>query len=99
MDVVNALAPNSVPVAPVYNIEQMLEDPHVKARESIIETEHITAGKVRSPQFPIKLSKSPADSSKPAPTLGQHNEEVLVNLLGYTKEQVDDLRKSGAIGA
>jgi len=77
----------------------MLEDPRIKYRESIIETEHITAGKVRSPQFPIKLSQPPANSSMPAPTLGQHNEEILIELLGYTKEQVDDLRKAGAIGA
>ena len=98
-DIVESLAVNGVPVAPVNNIEQMLEDPHVNAREIIMEVDHPAAGKVRSPRFPVKLSKSPADSSKPAPTLGQHNEEVLVQLLGYTKEQVDDLRKSGVIGA
>jgi crotonobetainyl-CoA:carnitine CoA-transferase CaiB-like acyl-CoA transferase len=84
-------------VAPVYDIESMLEDPHVKARGIIQEVEHPTAGKVRSPSFPVKLSKSPASIRLPAPTLGQHNDEVLTEILGYSKEQVDDLRKAGVI--
>jgi len=97
MDIVNALAPQSVPVAPVYDLEAMLEDPHVKAREIITEMEHPAAGLVRSPGFPVKLEESPASIRLPAPTLGQHNEEVLTELLGYSKEQVVDLRKAGVI--
>ena len=98
MDIVNALAPLAVPVAPVYHIDQMLEDPHVKARGIIAEMDHPTAGKVRSPGFPVKLSKSPAEMRFPAPQLGAHNEEVLTTLLGYTKEQVADLKKAGVLG-
>jgi crotonobetainyl-CoA:carnitine CoA-transferase CaiB-like acyl-CoA transferase len=45
----------------------------------------------------VKLEKSPASIRIPAPTLGQHNEEILCNILGYTKEQVNDLRKAGVI--
>jgi CoA:oxalate CoA-transferase len=97
MDIVNALAPQSVPVAPVYNLDEMLVDPHVKEREIITQHEHPSAGTVRSPGFPVKLEKSPASIRLPAPTLGQHNEEVLTELLGYSKEQVVDLRKAGVI--
>ncbi|HUS79267.1 MAG TPA: CoA transferase, partial [Patescibacteria group bacterium] len=93
MDIVNALAPQGVPVAPIYSIEQMLKDPHVKARNAISEVEHPTAGMVRSPGYPVKLEKTPGKIRRPAPTLGQHNEEVLTEILGYTKEQVVDLRK------
>jgi CoA:oxalate CoA-transferase len=98
MDIVDALAIQSVPVAPVYRIDQMLEDPHVKARGIITEVEHPTAGKVRSPGFPVKLSKSPASIRFPAPQLGEHNEEVLTELLGYTKEQVAEFKKAGVLG-
>jgi len=98
MDIVNTLAPLAVPVAPVYQIDQMLEDPHVKAREIIAEMDHPTAGKVRSPTFPVKLSKSPATIRLPAPTLGEHNEEVLTELLGYTKKQVAEFRSAGVLG-
>jgi CoA:oxalate CoA-transferase len=81
----------------VLHIDQTLEDPHVKARGIIQEMEHPTAGKVRSPGFPVKMSKTPGTDRLPAPQLGQHNEEVLTQLLGYTKEQVADLRKAGVI--
>ncbi len=96
-DIVEALSAESVPVAPVYHLDQMLEDPHVKARGIMQEVEHPTAGPVRSPGFPVKLSRSPASIRRPAPQLGEHNEEILTELLGYTKEQVTDLRKSGVI--
>ena len=95
--IVERLAVNEVPVAPIYSIEQMLEDSHVKAREVIAEIEHPTAGKVRLPQFPVKMSRSPTGIRLPAPTLGQHNEEILTELLGYTNEQIADLRKKGVI--
>lgn len=97
MDIVEALAAVSVPVGPIYNLDQMLDDPHVKVRGIITSVEHPTAGTVRSPGFPVKLEKSPASIRMPAPTLGQHNEEILGQLLGYTKDQVDDLRKAGVI--
>ncbi len=97
VDIVEALSAESVPVAPVYQIDQMLEDPHVKSRGIIWEMEHPTAGTVRTPGFPVILNKSPASIRYPAPTIGQHNEEILTTLLGYTKEQVADLRKTGVI--
>lgn len=96
-DIVEDLSSADVPVAPVYQIDQMLEDPHVKERGIIQAVEHPTAGTVRSPGFPVKMSGSPTPIRLPAPQIGQHNEEVLTKLLGYTKEQVDDLRKAGVI--
>jgi CoA:oxalate CoA-transferase len=98
MDVVDALAVQSVPVAPIYRIDQMLQDPHVQARGIITEIEHPTAGKVRSPGFPVKLSKSPATVRFPAPTLGEHNMEVFTELLGYSEEHVTELKKGGVLG-
>ncbi|UCH57546.1 MAG: CoA transferase [Candidatus Bathyarchaeota archaeon] len=96
-DIVDALVAESVPVAPVNQIDQTLEDPHVKARGIIIEMDHPTAGRVRSPGFPVKLSRTPTEMRLPAPQLGEHNEEILTQLLGYTNEQVADLRKAGVI--
>ncbi len=96
-DILVALVAESIPVAPVLQIDQTLEDPHVKARGIIQEIEHPTAGKVRSPGFPVKMSRTPGTARLPAPQLGQHNEEVLTQLLGYSKEQVADFRKAGVI--
>jgi crotonobetainyl-CoA:carnitine CoA-transferase CaiB-like acyl-CoA transferase len=96
-EVVDALSAVAVPVAPIYRMNQLTEDPQVKHREMIITLEHPTAGTVRSPDFPVKFSKTPAEVIRPAPLLGQHNEEVLTKLLGYRKEDVNELRSSGVI--
>ncbi len=95
--IVDVLDREQVPVAPILQIDQTIEDPHVEARGIINITEHPAAGTVRSPGFPVKLSRTPGTNRLPAPTIGQHNEEILTQLLGYTKDQVDDLRKAGVI--
>ena len=96
-DIVENLTAISIPAAPVLQVDQTLEDPHVKARGIITTIEHPTEGTVRSPGFPVKLSRTPATIRLPAPQLGEHNEEVLTQLLDYSKEEVEELRKEGVI--
>ena len=93
-EVVDALVEADVPVAPCYNINQVVEDPQVQARGMIVSMEHPTAGTVREPRFPIKFSKTPARIVRPAPLLGQHNEEILTEL-GYTAEEISEMRREG----
>jgi crotonobetainyl-CoA:carnitine CoA-transferase CaiB-like acyl-CoA transferase len=93
---VKALNEVRVPVAPINQVDQIVEDPHIKYRGMIVSLEHPEAGTVRSPNFPVKFSKTPADVSRPAPLLGQHNEEVLEEL-GYGKERIQEFRKDGVI--
>jgi len=96
-EIVEALAAEFVPVAPVLSIDQVLDDPHVKARGVITAMDHPTAGTVRSPGFPVKLSRTPGTVRMPAPLLGQHTEEILTQVLGYAREQVTGLRREGVI--
>ena len=96
-EVVDKLVPASIPVAPVLQINQAIEDPHVKARGIIAEIDHHTAGKVRMPGFPVKMSKSPASIRMGAPKLGEHSAEVLKEYLGYSDEQIAELKKSGTV--
>lgn len=96
-EIVEVLAAESVPVGPILQVDRALEDPHVKARGIITSIEHSTAGTVRSPGFPVKLSKTPGTIRMPAPLLGQHNEEILTQVLGYSKEQAEEFRKEGII--
>jgi len=96
-DAISALAANAVPCAPIHHIPDMLEDPQVKARQTIVTLEHKTAGKVKVPQHPVKYSKTPTTINMPAPILGEHNDEVLKELLGYSKEKCDELRAAGII--
>jgi len=91
------LASNSVPCAPVHHIPDMLEDPQVKARNTIVTLDHKLAGKFVVPQHPVKYSKTPTIIKAPAPVLGEHNDEILKSLLGYTQEKLDKLRTEGVI--
>jgi crotonobetainyl-CoA:carnitine CoA-transferase CaiB-like acyl-CoA transferase len=54
-------------------------------------------GKIKVVNFPVKLSETPGEIVSAAPLLGQNNKEILMDYLGYTEEQVDQLTKAGVI--
>ena len=84
-----------VPCGPIYNLAQTFEDPQVKHQEMVLELEQ-PSGKVKILGFPVKLSDTPARVRRPAPQLGQHNEEILADL-GFSSEKVKDLKAKGVI--
>ncbi len=96
-EVVGALVEARVPVAPVLAIDKVVEDPHVLSREMMVEVEHPKAGRVRMPGFPIKFSETPGKVEWAAPLLGQHTEEVLTRLLGYSGVEIGKLREERVI--
>jgi crotonobetainyl-CoA:carnitine CoA-transferase CaiB-like acyl-CoA transferase len=96
-EALDALVAAGVPVAPVYGVAEMAEDPQVKHRGMIAEYQHAKAGTVKAPNFPVKFMKSPAKIKRASPLLGEHNFEVLHELLGYSEEEVAELRKSGVL--
>jgi crotonobetainyl-CoA:carnitine CoA-transferase CaiB-like acyl-CoA transferase len=85
-----------VPAGPVLDINQMHADPQTKAREMIVETSHLTAGKVRAIGLPIKFSDTPGSLRRSAPVLGQHTREVLRDH-GFSEAQIDQLAARGAV--
>ena len=86
-----------VPAAPVLRPEEVVNNEQFVAREMFVEVETPTLGKFKVPNFPVKLSETPGKVYGPSPALGQHNEEVLTQLLHYSKEDVETLRKEGVI--
>lgn len=86
-----------VPVAPVYNIEDIFEDEHYRAREAVIavEDEDLGEGKVQSP-FP-KFSGTPGEVDHLGPSKGAHNEAVYGEGLGYDAERLASLEADGVI--
>jgi CoA:oxalate CoA-transferase len=84
-----------VPCAPVYHIDEVVADPHLVARGMFMEMEHPKAGKVKTPNFPIKFSEAPYLGNTAAPLLGEHSKEIFMEILGYTEEKVVELVKAG----
>ncbi len=62
-----------------------------------VELEHPEAGKIKLINFPVKFSETQPELKTPAPLLGQHNEEILSELLGYNEETIRELMKKGVI--
>jgi crotonobetainyl-CoA:carnitine CoA-transferase CaiB-like acyl-CoA transferase len=85
------------PAAPVYQAHEAWDDPHVMAREMFVEVDHPLSGKYKTPNFPVKLSATPGVVTSAAPVLGQHTEEVLKSVLGYSKEKIEELEGSGVV--
>ena len=92
-----ALQEAGLPCGPINTVPDAFAHPQAAARNLVLETEHPTAGTVRLTGFPYKLSHTPASVRRPPPLLGQHTEEVLAGLLGYTATEVADLREQGII--
>lgn len=84
-------------VGPIYDIDQLYTDPQIIEREMLTTMQHPTAGKIQQIGFPIKFSHTPGEIYAHSPLLGEHTEELLLNL-GYSRESVLHLEKSGVIG-
>ena len=86
-----------IPSGVISSIEDVFNHPQAQERELKIEIEHPTIGEVTFPGFPYKFSDTPAQLHRPPPLLGEHTEEVLVELLGYPPQEVASLRKQGVV--
>jgi len=91
----NALAKEGVPASPVNEMADLENDPQVIANEYIVEIDDPIYGKVKVPGIPAKLSETPGKVTRLAPELGQHTEEVLMEVLGYTWDDLAKLREEG----
>ena len=89
------LNPLDVPCGPIMSTTDLANDEHIRGREMYVELEDEKRGKWWNVGMPIKLSASPA-KIKRAPFLGEHNDDVLKNVLGYNESKVSAMRKAGA---
>jgi crotonobetainyl-CoA:carnitine CoA-transferase CaiB-like acyl-CoA transferase len=94
---IEVLGRAGVPNGPVYDVPEALEDPHVLARGDVVEIEHPRFGTVRQVASPLRLSGEPNPLVR-APTRGEHTDETLRELCGYSDEHIAELRAAGTFG-
>ena len=85
------------PCGPVYTVDEIFKDPHILQRGMLIEMNHRKAGKIKQIGAVIKFSESSCILESPPPILGEHTEEVLREIAGYSSGEIERLRKIGAI--
>lgn len=91
------LEAEEVPCAPVLRREELADHPQIRANGLLVEDEHPTAGRLRQPRPAARFEATPAALRRPAPTLGQHSDEVLAEL-GYAPAEIAALREAGVTG-
>ena len=85
-----------IPVGPIKNVAEILDDPHVYAREMVVEVDHPVIGRMKTLGIPIKLSATPGAVTRAAPTLGQHSDEILCEI-GYTADEIAGFHATCAV--
>jgi formyl-CoA transferase len=95
-DVMRLMADAGVPCGACQDTGEVLADPHLKARDMIVDVEYPTRGTYQTVGCPVKLSDSPVAVTRP-PMLGEHTAELLHVLCGVDPDEVKRLREAGAV--
>ena len=96
-DLMEILQKAGVAATPVMNIEDQYIDPHYRERKTYLEIEHPLIGMELLTNLPFRLSKTPGDIRRPAPSLGEHNHYVLKELLHLSPDRIQELEESEVI--
>jgi CoA:oxalate CoA-transferase len=86
-----------IPYSRVNNMKEICKDPHIHYRKMIVEIDQPGIGRMKIAGSPFRLSETPGEVFSPAPLLGEHTEEVLRDILGYSPEEIGMLRKERVI--
>ena len=97
-EVVDIILGHGIPAGPINNVKQIVEDDHIRnAREMFIDVDHPKIGPMVVNGNPIKLMDMMPRVNYPAPTLGQHNEEILKGFIGLSDEEFAELAEKKVI--
>lgn len=86
-----------IPYSPINNLQQICEDAHIAHRRMLVEIDQPVVGKMKISASPFKLSETPGEVYAPAPMLGEHSEQVLREVLGYSAERIAQLKAEGVV--
>lgn len=86
-----------IPCGPVLRFDEIFTDPHVLAREQLVEMDHPSAGTVKMTGIPFKMTATPGKVETPPPLLGEHTRDVLSSVIHLTKEEIAELEQKGVV--
>jgi formyl-CoA transferase len=95
-EVMDILNPLNVPCGPILSMKELAEEPSLRETGTVVQVDHPTRGPYLTVGNPIKLSDSPTEVAR-SPLLGEHTDEVLKSVVGWSDEQIAAARDSGAI--
>jgi crotonobetainyl-CoA:carnitine CoA-transferase CaiB-like acyl-CoA transferase len=87
----------SCPITPMASAEDVVKSEQMNARGFFAETEHPVAGRIKMPARPYHFSKTPCALERAAPVLGEHNQAIYCERLGYDAEALKELQEAGVI--
>lgn len=96
-EVMEICNPLDIPSGPILSMKELAEEPSLRKTGTVVEVDHPTRGSYVTVGMPVKLSDSPAEVRR-SPLLGEHNDEILLQVLGYSREEVAGIQGSGAMG-
>jgi CoA:oxalate CoA-transferase len=96
-EIYSSLEEHRVPFAPVLTVEEVINHPHMRQRGTIRTVHDRFMPDFDVPGFPLRFSKFPGQLELDAPTLGEHNEEILRNRLGYAADKIQRLEADGVL--
>ncbi len=97
-EVMETCNPLDIPVGPILSMKELAEEQSLRATGTVVEVDHPTRGKYLSVGNPIKMCDSISEVKR-SPLLGEHTEEILKSVLGYSDNEIGDIKASGAITA
>src|SRR5205814_8172392 len=95
MEVMAVLNPLNVPCGPILSMKEIVEEPALRQSGTVVEVDHPERGKYLTVGNPIKLSDSPSEVTR-SPLLGEHTDEILRQVLGFSDHPVAEIHDSGA---
>ena len=86
-----------LPCGPINTIPEVFDHPQAETRGFILGSEHSSGEKIKLTGFPYQFSQTPAELHRPPPTLGEHTEQILEEILGFSEDEISRLRENKTV--